>query len=104
MTYQTNVSTKDARAALLAMMTRAKNQYKTPAKLFRADGGGSFTDSAPGGRGMIYVRIYQGDGVQLTQAIDRLGVASPADDDKSVWLDKDPDGFWIVAEWRYEGT
>ena len=80
------------------------NENRLPAKLFRDDGGGSFTATAPGGRGMTYVRIFQGDGIQLTQAVDRLGVASPADDDKSVWLDKDPDGFLIIVDFRYEGT
>jgi hypothetical protein len=86
------------------MITQGQNQFRTPAKLFRYDGGSTYTDDAPGSRGMFYVRIYQGDGVTLSQAIDRLGVSSPTDDDKSVWLDKDSDGFWIIADWRYEGS
>lgn len=98
------ISIDRVRATVRSGITRARYQQRTPARLFKPTGVGTFTDTAPGNRGFTYVRIFQGDGMTGAQAIDRLGVSSPTDDDKPVWLDKDPDGNYIIADWRYEGS
>jgi hypothetical protein len=95
---------EDARRALAHGSIRAINSRRQPARLFRFDGGSTYTATVPGGNGLTYVRIFQGESIQLTQAIDRIGVSSPADDDKPVYLDVDTDGNLIIYEFRYEGT
>lgn len=98
------ISIDRVRATVRSGITRARYQQRTPAKLFKPTGAASYDATVPGGHGFTYVRIFQGEGVVLAKAIDRLGVSSPTDDDKPVWLDKDPDGNYIIADWRYEGS
>lgn len=99
------VSDHELRNAFRRAVRTAYFHNYTPARLGRPDGGGTFTFTAPGGRGMTYVRVFQQDGVTLSQAIDRAGVTSGTPTgDLPVWLDKDKDGRWIIIMERYEGT
>lgn len=91
----------DVRAAFTSAVRRSTRKDETWGRLFRYDGGGSYTRSVPGGRSRIYVRVYYVGAVQLTEAIDLLGTSSPTDDDKAVILDKIPEG-WAVVRFRDE--
>lgn len=97
------VSDQDLQRAFRNAVRRAYYSTYTPARLGRPDGGGTFTFTVPGGRGMTYVRVFQQDGVTLTQAVDRAGVTSGTPTgDLPIWLDKDIDGRWIIIMERHE--
>jgi hypothetical protein len=98
------MSMHDLRMAFRSAVARARYSQRVQAKLGLPSGVGTFTFTVPGGNGFTYVRIYQGNGMQIAKAIDRLGVSSPTDDDKPVWLDRDKDGNYIIVEFRYEGS
>lgn len=98
------ISLHDVQVAFHAAVVRSRYANRVQAKLFKPSGVGTFTATVPGGHGFTYARVFQGEGLALAKAIDRLGVSSPTDDDKAVWLDKDKDNNWLIVDWRYEGS
>jgi hypothetical protein len=79
----------------------AQHVNYTPALMGRDDGGGSFTFLAASGDGQVYVRILKGGVVTLARAINQAGIAHTGD--LPIWLDKGPDGRWIIVSARYTG-
>lgn len=99
------VSSYELQQAFKRAVNKAKFAVRYPARLGVPTGPAAWTFTVPGGHGFTYIRVYQGGGVTIAKAIDRIGVTSGTPTgDTPIWVDKDKDGNWIIVELRYEGS
>jgi hypothetical protein len=92
------------RQDVLNAIQGATVRRRRAARAFRPDGAGVYTRTVPGGLGYTYVRMQAGTGQSLSMAIDLIGLTSPTDNNKPIWIEPGPDGRWYITARRYEGS
>lgn len=94
------VTNRQLRDALRRAMRAIENADLIPALMGKKTGGAAWTYDVPGGRGLKYVRVVQGDhAVSVMQCINEAGVADTGD--LPIWIRRDVGARWVIVKERF---
>ena len=95
------VTNADLSNSFRRALIRMENARLVPALMGKKTGGASWDFDVPGGRGLKYVRVLQGnDGVTPVQCINEAGVADTGD--LPLWIRQDIGARWVIVKERFD--